>query len=80
MNREEFVEDLPVLFNLDRMDPGHLDYKSGSSDDPGDIYDRLAAVGWVKITDEGGPWKRVEVTPEGRAMINRLFHAAGYVL
>lgn len=80
MTREEFAEDLPILFNLHRKDSGYLEYKEGSSDDPGDDYDRLAAVGWVKITDQGGPWKRVSVTPEGEALIERVFHAAGFAL
>jgi hypothetical protein len=79
MNRKEFLEDLPILFDL-RSGSGHFEYKEGSPDDPGDSYDKIIAVGWAKITDQGGPWKRVEVTPEGDAMIERLFQAAGLVL
>ena len=79
MNREEFLEDLPLLFGLHR-ESGGLEYKVGGSDDPGDSYDRLIAVGWVKLTDEGGPWRHLTITPEGEALIERLFQASELAL
>jgi hypothetical protein len=77
MNREEFIEDLPALIDLYK-DSCYREYKEGSTEDPGNTYNRLIAIGWVKLTDEGGPWKRVTVTPEGEALIDRLIHAAGF--
>jgi hypothetical protein len=76
MNREELSEDLPVLLALHR-DSGHLEYKEGTSNDPGDLYDRIIAVKWVEKTDEGGPWRRVSITPEGFVVIDRVFQATG---
>lgn len=78
MTREDLAQQLSILLHLYGED-GYIDFKEGSDDEPGD-YDVVIDLGWVTKTNEGGPWRRISVTPVGEAMIARILGATGVEL
>jgi hypothetical protein len=78
MTREELAEQLSILLSFyAKFD--FLDFKEGSDKEPGD-YDVVIDLGWMVKTDEGGPWRRLTLTPEGEAIIERILGATGVAL
>lgn len=72
---EEMAENVTILLHLYRGD-GFVEYKEGSPEEPSEEYDKIIALGWAKRTDQGGPWKRVSLTPEGEQMVERILGVA----
>jgi len=76
MTREDLAEQLSILLHFYSVKSGFLDFKEGSSEEPDD-YDVIIDLGWVVKEDEGGPWRRITVTPEGEALIKRILGVVG---
>lgn len=79
MTREDLARELSILLYLYGAESGYVDFKEGSDGEPGD-YDVCIDLGWIVKTDEGGPWRRLSVTPAGEAIIERVFGVAGVEL
>lgn len=75
MTREELAKQLAILLNFYSEESGFLEFKEGSAEEPDD-FDVVIDLGWVVKTDEGGPWSKLTLTPEGNAMIERVFGVA----
>jgi hypothetical protein len=76
MTREDLAHELSVLLNLYSEESGFISFKEGSSSEPCD-YDVVIDLGWVTKTDEGGPWRKLALTPKGEAMIEDFFRVTG---
>ena len=72
---EPMAENVTILLHLYREE-GVVEYKEGSSSEPSEEYDKIIALGWAKRTDQGGPWKRVQLTPGGEQMVERILQVA----
>lgn len=72
MTREDLALELSILLRFYSAESAFLDFKEGSAEEPGD-YDVVIDLGWVVKTDEGGPWRRLTLTPEGEALVERIF-------
>jgi|WetSurMetagenome_2_1015567.scaffolds.fasta_scaffold248175_4 hypothetical protein len=79
MTKEDLARELSVLLHFYGAESGFLDFKEGSDDEPGD-YDVVIDLGWMVKTDEGGPWRRLTLTPEGDKVIERILGSAGIEL
>lgn len=79
MTREDLALELSILLRFYSSESGFLDFKEGSPEEPGD-YDVVIDLGWVAKTDEGGPWRRLSITPAGEAMIERMLGVTGVEL
>ena len=77
MERENLAEAISVLLALYGPESGYLEYKEGSGTDPGNDFDKVLELGWVSRTDQGGPWRKVEITPKGIELVERLFQVTG---
>lgn len=76
MTREDLSEQLSILLHFYSAESGFLDFKEGSREEPND-YDVVIDLGWIKKEDEGGPWRRLTLTTEGEAIIDRVLRASG---
>jgi len=79
MTREDLALELSILLHFYSAESGFLSFKEGSDGEPGD-YDVCIDLGWIVKTDEGGPWRKLSITPAGEAMIERVFGATGIEL
>jgi hypothetical protein len=79
MTREDLAHELSILLHFYSAESRFLDFKEGSAEEPGD-YDVVINLGWMMKTDEGGPWRRLTLTPEGEAMVERILGATGVAL
>jgi hypothetical protein len=79
MTREDLAHELSILLHFYSAESGFISFKEGSDEEPGD-YDVVIDLGWVVKTDEGGPWRKLTLTPEGEAMIEQIFGATGVAL
>lgn len=77
MNQEKLSEAISALLALYGPESGYLEYKEGSHSEPGNEFEECIKLGWVKRTDQGGPWRRVEITPGGIEMVKRIFLTTG---
>ena len=73
MNREKLADAISTLLALYGSESGYLEYKEGSQSDPSGNLDEAIALGWVTLTNQGGPWRRVEVSPQGIELVEQIF-------
>lgn len=79
MTREDLAIQLSILLGFYSRESGFLDFKEGSTEEPDD-YDVILDLGWVVKSDEGGPWRRITLTPEGEEMVEQVLKATGVEL
>lgn len=74
MTREDLAEQLSILLHFYSAKSGLIDFKEGSSKEPDD-YDVIIDLGWAVKVDDGGPWRRITITPEGEEMVEQILRA-----